>query len=672
MESESQVPPRDLSFGQLFSIYLKTGKKRIILSIISGILVFLTITSLIMVVYTHRYNEFQDYQSDYYNWFLDDTISVSTNFIQSGAPNLENDTFDQIVNEFKSIVDSYIPGIGMDNYTAAISTQVYTFDPTIPGEPWLSHEFMTFENDTYALLNDTIVEGRLPQNRTELLCWKGPFSDININDTVEIFSLTELAVPRTNYTIVGIVERVASAFYNASESVDILNWHFDDIAFYSYPKTNTFFMNYTQFDSIFNWTNLYLGVATYLMDVSWDTSQIQMNKINTYVNNFPDELNRHESEFFDAEILVAPDLFVMLTGYSNIWVFEIIRVLSLNSPMFLLIGLLLVITLTIGSKGLENTYRRMKLYGLSYGITLRMIFFENLMFTLTSFIAGILFGIGTSVLFTYNMPNRPANFYQYFLVEPLLIISLVVFMVGFFLLSFLIQNSIAVLTARTASEEYKRKRSPILNIFSSGEFRVFVVGLLFTVLSLGLYLIYRNVRSMFQVTTSLSYLTMMWFMISCSIAFLMIFFLLLIARVLTLLWTLLGQNLWKRNLNLFSLTLRHLSVNRNNYQLAFVGALIFGMLALPGLTVNQYTSSYLSNEANLQTGSVPILVPHWVDPDNELDSLFTNITEIANFTEVTIFTISNPNEGREYPKAFTVTLIGLEDPRNYTAVVDSE
>ena len=45
--------------GELFSIYLKTGKKRLLLTIVSGGLIFLTIVSLVMIVYTHRFQSFQ-------------------------------------------------------------------------------------------------------------------------------------------------------------------------------------------------------------------------------------------------------------------------------------------------------------------------------------------------------------------------------------------------------------------------------------------------------------------------------------------------------------------------------------------------------------------------------------------------------------------------------------
>jgi MFS family permease len=661
----------------LFRIFLKTGRRRVTLSIISGALVFLTITSLIMVVYSHRFSLFQENQIEEYNWFNDGIISVGTNAYMNQPFYVENDTIARFIGEFQNLTKSYIPDLGMDNYTAAISTMMYTYgDPWIPDNYYIQ-EFMTVTDDVYEVVSGALVEGRLPRNDSELLCFKRATSEMNLSDTVEFYKIQERNLPRRNYTIVGIVDNLEEAFTNASLSTDILDWEFDVVGYSDIygvdnsAKRNTFFMNFTQYQSIFISSTFYGGYLAYLLDVSYDTTELRLNKVSDYVKNFPDVGNLPELEFFDRGIIVAPDLYVLLEGFASGWVVNITQILSMNSTLIFLIGLILVVTLTIGSKGLEQAFRRLKLYGLSYNITLRLILLENLLLTSTSFILGTLLGIGTGALFNRNLVNRPSNFYSNFLSEPLFIASIIAFIGGFFLLSFFIQNSIARKTTRIVSEEYKRKRGRVQALFSSNEFRMFVFGLLFTILSLAMYVFYRYVGSALVYSSALTFITFMWFMISCSVAFLMTFLLLLLARLLTLLWSLLSQRLWKRNLNLFSLSIKHLTVNRGNYQLAIMAALVFGLVVVPGLTSNQYISNNLQKDADLQMGSTAIMVPHWVDPSDELDSLFTNITEIEAFAEVTFYELINYDPGPGYPSAFYVSMIGLEDPLNFTQVIDS-
>jgi hypothetical protein len=671
MAYEDDLDSRKMSIRQLFAIFLKTGKKRIALSVISGALIFLTITSLIMVVYTHRFNEFQEFETDYYDWYNDGLYSVSTNFVQSNPIHPENDSSKQFVNSFQTLVNDIAPDIITDDYCAAISNQVYTFNLSLQIEPF-SHEFLTFDNRSYQVIADNVVEGRLPQNKTELLCFRRPASVVSLNDTVELYTIDQRSSPSTNYTVVGIVdENIRDVLSNANLSSDIVDWYFDDLyTYYNYPPDNSFFMNYSQFKEIFNETIGYYGVLTYLLDINYDTSALKLNKISTFVNNFPDANERPLSELFGSEVIVAPDLYAMLSSYANLWVFKTAKILSFNSPLIFLIGMLLVIALTIGSKGLETSFRRMKLYGLNYNIIRRLLLFENLIFTFISFLIGTLLGLGTSVLFTYNLENRPVNFYSAFITEPLLIISLSAFTIGFFLLSFFIQNSIAKQTTKTAQEEFQQKRQRIRSIFSSNEFRMFVIGLLFTIFSISFYSIYRFWGTRFVYTSTFTYFTFMWFMISCSFAFLLTLVYLLLARLLTFLWTAISQRLWKKNLNLFSLTIKHISVNRGNYQLAILGALFFGLVVIPGLTIDKSINFHLQREADLIMGSTTLVIPHWVDPDDEFDHLLTNITEIEGFTEVTIYELAD-DDLETFTKAFQVTLVGLEDPRNFTKIIDT-
>ncbi|NHJ32774.1 MAG: hypothetical protein FK732_07920, partial [Asgard group archaeon] len=53
---DTPIESRKRNRWQLFQIFMKTGRRRITLSVICGTLIFLAITGLVMIVYTYRYN----------------------------------------------------------------------------------------------------------------------------------------------------------------------------------------------------------------------------------------------------------------------------------------------------------------------------------------------------------------------------------------------------------------------------------------------------------------------------------------------------------------------------------------------------------------------------------------------------------------------------------------
>jgi hypothetical protein len=111
-------------------------------------------------------------------------------------------------------------------------------------------------------------------------------------------------------------------------------------------------------------------------------------------------------------------------------------------------------------------------------------------------------------------------------------------------------------------------------------------------------------------------------------------------------------------------------VNKKSYQLAILGALFFGLVVIPGITIDRSIDSHLQKEAELIMGSTTLVIPHWVDPDDEFDYLLTNITEIESFTEVSVYVIED-TRFEDFDNAFEITLVGLEDPRNFTKIIDT-
>ena len=88
---------KEFSKRYIFKVYLRTGSKRISLAIISGVIIFLTVTSLVMALYNYRYQTFQTYQEENTDWLHNGVISAGTNHIELG----DLDYGDEFFNEFK-------------------------------------------------------------------------------------------------------------------------------------------------------------------------------------------------------------------------------------------------------------------------------------------------------------------------------------------------------------------------------------------------------------------------------------------------------------------------------------------------------------------------------------------------------------------------------------------
>jgi len=567
-----------------------------------------------------------------------------------------------------------IPNVNIDNYTVAFSAEFKTEPP--PGEPeYILEEIMTFENSTFEVLAGCLVEGRLPKNHSELLWQSNNVTGIVLNQTMKIYSLNQANRYR-NYTIVGIIDNVKDGFRNASLSVDIFDWYFDNYAeFLNYQGNNRFYTNMSQFQTMMNNFTSYSGVLTYLLDAEYDLTQLKLNGLDKYMELFPsaDELPLSETihQVREISIELAPDLKVFIVEYGEFWLAETTKILSINAPLLFILGLISVVTLSIGSRELGSAFRRMKLYGLSYNDIRKMVLLENVIFTVVSFVGGALIGFTLSYLFTMNMENIPSNYYLNFLSEPLLLTSMFVFVLGFFGLSFFIQNSIAKKTTKTTIEEYKRKRSNVKNLFSTSEFRLMILSLIFSAISSILYLIFYYAGPSITFTTGLSFLTIFWFLIACSAALIITFVFLLIARLIALLWSLISKQLWANRLNMFTLSIKQLSVNKGAYQVAVLGALIFGLVILPGFTMEASIQTNISNEAIMEMGGASLIVDHWIDPEDEFDGYFSNITEIEFFTEAIVFKIEDDNDPNlVYPKDFEIQLLALDSPTNYSKIID--
>jgi len=663
---------KNISKCQLFQIFLKTEHRRILLSIISGTIIFLILTGLVMIVYTYRFQAFLTYQEDKGDWYNNGQLSVSTNYRQTFRFTIEDGYFENITQEFLNLVSDIVPNIKVTSYTTAFSAEVYSFNSTIPRSPWLLQEIMTLDNRAYSVLADCLIDGRLPENKNELLWQKNSETDLALYDSVKIYGVPQLNSHPKIYTIVGIVDNVQNTFRQAELSTDVFNWHFESIGYSNYEGNNRYFTSLTLYQELFNDFSSYLGVLTYLLDAQYDLSELKLNSLTKYIKLFPTENNPAKSKCLGIKIWLCQDLKIFIAEFGTYWVLAVSKILLFNEPLFFIIGLISVVILNIGIKKMGTSFRIMKLYGLNYRIIRKMILLKNCICMIVSFVGGLAMGFTLCYLSTMNLDNRPSNYYLNFLTEPLLLIVIFTFILGFFGLSFITQNSIAKKTTINTSEEYTKKRKPILTLFSTNEFRLLVLTLIFAIFSVGLFLLYHFSSNTRNLATGITYLTFFYFMITCSISLIMTFIFLFIAKLTIQFWSFIGIHRWKKHLNIHTLSIKHISASKNSYKQVIFGSLIFGLVILPGFIMPSSIRENIKNEALIAIGASSLAILQWEDPDNERDGIFTNISEISYFTEVTVYEITEKNLEFDYPKAFNATVLALESPKNLTLVADRE
>jgi len=650
----------DISMKRIFRIFLKTGKRRVILSISAGMIIFLALTTLTMVLYRHHYLDFVSKEQEV-DWLNDTNISAKSNHRRQGYVNISAEFFDDFTSEFVSKLEGLFPGIRVENFSAVTSMQM--FYPTFNFiDPVWFFEVMAVDDNIYDALNYSLSSGRLPKNEYELLYYPNQMYTYNVNDTVELHHSEGNFAPYDNFTICGVIneEKAFTVLQENGSSSNLFEWVMDNNIFHNFWPRALFLTNYTNYQTIVTNIDHYFGIMTYLVDADYDLSQLNANHIRNYAREFPGSEFIMLATSVPAYVSLAQDLKLFLIEYSNEWIDKFTDIIGINSPLILIIGLFSAVTLTIGSKDLAATFRRMKLYGLSYKNMRSMIFIENVIFSFVSFISGTLIGFFINYLMAKNIHNRPSEFYLNFLRDPLFILSLSMFFVAFFALSFSIQNAIAKRTTRDAHEEYKMKRQKIRSLFSSNEFLLLIAGLVFVLITVVIRYVYTIYGSSIPQLNTFTYNTLFMFLLNCSIALIAAFLFLLIARLMTFLWSLLSKVAWKDKLNVFSLSVKHISDSKNIYQVTILASLVFGIVIVPGFAMETSIPAHLSMDAKYAMGGADLIIDRWLDPGDVNDYIFDEIAEIRNTSEIRSYFMINLNYDNSWPKPYRISILALE------------
>ncbi len=210
-------------FGIYFTIHLKTNRRKIILSIINSILLYLIIISTFTIWSINKGQDFNTYFTSKENWKEDGVFSAyfSTeqfNLIEEFAQTSLDTTIIDIQNELSNEIQNSI----FTQTTGLISIEFFQNN----GSSYNSYGLNSLNNETSFLLNNCLIAGRLPENSTEILYHSDEESvtSFNTSDIITLQASPVFESMKKNLTIVGIIGNLDSNLSKENYSVDILDW----------------------------------------------------------------------------------------------------------------------------------------------------------------------------------------------------------------------------------------------------------------------------------------------------------------------------------------------------------------------------------------------------------------------------------------------------------------
>ncbi|MHA1210918.1 MAG: FtsX-like permease family protein [Candidatus Heimdallarchaeota archaeon] len=654
------------SFKSVFRIFIKTGKKRLVLTTLTGVILFLVLSSFFMAWYSYRYTSFYQYIDTYHDWQKDGTTSYFSSEFVDHSFNLSNNYLDRQVTTNISRLNSIMPNV-YNNHTAALSTILYHY-VSEPQAAVYDHFLVTFDDLAYTVLSNSLVEGRLPTNASEIVVYRQSTNfTITLNDVIGLRGVNNnIFAYNQNLTVVGIVEDVEDQLYAAGFSYNILrratSSTINDLELILFTSTDFYF-------DIINTYSSYRGYFTFCIDFVYQFDVHHIRKTTEYLQAFytPDPYGQFDYHF-------CSDLRNALDGFEFKWFMDTINVFICSLPLIMLFGIVCAETFKIGTHDLESKFRLMKIQGMEYKTIKRMLLLENLIFSSIGILIGSIAGFFVGYFIFLGFGYNSIADYFFSLLEPIIPISLILLYLLFFVGGYFIENSLAKKTAKLTTTRYTGKRKGRFRRFLRAQEIVMLIpgfslaGIGFV----GILLLNLVDYNLFMFSIEKLYLGFA-FIIAIGGLFLLTSIFLLLARVVMILWSFIGRKIWSSTKSFATLSLKHLSIYSNNYQRAIIVVFIISLGITPGLVSSRSVNDHIAIEADFRAGFSDLVIGNWDAYYRNIRSNITEIEGIENLAEITMYTVSNYYM-TDYndPNNFLGTLLSITNITNFLDVVDDE
>lgn len=639
---QSDTKDGKTSFKIIFGVYLKTGKRRIITSVITGAIIFLVLTTLFMTWYSLRYDSFYTYIDQNHDWKNDEKISAyGTEYIY-GEYSLDNNYLNLSIAEVTEKIDELVPGIRA-NFTAGMRFNVYT---NLTGNEIISNDLIALDNSSTQVLSTCLTEGRMPENYTEIVYYqKDSTANISLNMIIPFQAVgytLEFSDKMLNCTVVGIVKNVENILYQKGISTDFL--HDPDSYYYEDTSDNKQFFTYSNYlDDIIIYYPQISSTFTVGLDFDYQISINHIKNIRQITKQLQDfQWNNPSFKYLPGYyIYFCGDLLSAFLSFEKLWLKQTISVFSASLPLLFLFGVIIVETFNIGSYEQESKFRLLKTHGLEFKTLRKMLLLENLITASASLITGVSFGllVGYLVFLGSDISNE-VN-YITAAIEPLIIIGITVLFLGFFVFGIIIQYLHAKKTSTTASGQYKGKRKKLLRkLFATSEVTFLIPGLLMSAVGF-IGLTSMGFFGSYELEASPIIIALMWFIASFGILFTLTSIFLIISRLLNLIWSALGNKIWKTTKSYFALTLKHLAIYNKNYQRMVLAMFILGLGITPGFILTKSIDNHNTLEAKLTVGCADLVVENWDVTNEALKGNISRVEGVESLTPILISTMES-------------------------------
>ncbi|MBN1329875.1 MAG: hypothetical protein JXA54_10410 [Candidatus Heimdallarchaeota archaeon] len=389
------VEKREKRFKNIFNFYLKINKKRLIVTLIVSVIVFSLLTTFFLTWFNYRYNFFYSTEANY-DWRRDNNISVIFSKGLEEKLQVSNSYFNLAVNEIYSAVNDIAPGM-FNLYTASMYCQIDSIKYN-PLETY-SAGLYTLHQEAYNLLVDNLIEGRMPNNKTELVYRSSNPSDSNylLEEQIglEVVAYEECYVQ--NFTIVGILGNFSNSFYQEGYSNDI----FKEVSYlhegYDQFDFDLFFTSPTNFIQIMSFYPIdFIEKLTLNVDFDYHLTNENIrnlkritNKLSEFQSNYQNyEYLPHKKPFF------CLDLEEFIYNFQITWNYQTIKILASGIPAILLFSLLCIEIFNIGNFEKNAQFRLFKTLGVEFNVLQKTLLVENII--VTSF--GLIIGVSLLIL----------------------------------------------------------------------------------------------------------------------------------------------------------------------------------------------------------------------------------------------------------------------------------
>ncbi|MHA1353721.1 MAG: hypothetical protein ACTSR1_00915 [Candidatus Heimdallarchaeota archaeon] len=425
----------NISFKKLFTIYMKTSRKRVVTTILVGAIIFLALTSFFMIWYSQRYDSFFSYMDQNHDWIDDNKTSIHSVEPLHDGYSIDTNYLVKATTEVTSKLEELMPNVQKSS-CGRLTLSLYNNISVLDHDEYY---LQTFDENITNLIVENLIAGRIPENYTELIYYKAT-TDLkyNINDTIELSCVQSDLHSNynpINYTVVGIVDSLDAKLYNENLSTDFLKETYNEL---DYGLKAQFFTTNTLFYDHINTLEYFTSMFNATIDINYQFTIDHIVNKNKYLAALQDFWDQeptfdHMPSYF---VSFCQDLIEALGAFERDWQIQTISLIGASVPIVFLFGVISIETFTIGNHEQESKYRLLKTQGVENKVLVKMVLYENVLIGGSSFLIGFTTGLVTG-LFIFMGLNLPADV-SYFaaLRQAIIMVSLIILFVILTLLKF--------------------------------------------------------------------------------------------------------------------------------------------------------------------------------------------------------------------------------------------